>query len=527
MAINYFQLPDGVRVAKNLPIDGDRYIADDMSKRDQLVLDHRVFVGLQVYVTGGTAEEIGLYVCTDSVDGNTVLTLWDKVGSSIDEINDIGDVNITNIQSGDTLVWENGEWINTGDTSLTLLGGTGITLDNGVPGFITIENSKYVSGFTIDTLSNELDIELVDGTHFPVDLGYLVDTDSYVCGGTYDPRSGGTIDFTTNTGMEFAVSGISNASLDSLTDTTLTNPQDNDILVYTGGTWVNSANTGADDWLDNDLLTTITVGGVVEGTNINSGTTFEELFIEILSPEIAPELNPSNSILLAGYTPLEVEIGTALSFTLSHTYNQGIIESKDTHTDVPYTGPESGYTYYGDGTVDASTGVVTHTATTTQSWTVDLDYYATGGSYYSSRGIEKHNFDSIHLYSGTTSNTGTIIGYYNYWYASDTSSLSNGSSIVRTYSYDKNTTSFSYDIAPGNSYTAFYIVGAERKISVKHVQSSNAQYCVGFVATSVNIPDANGVDVAYTKYEQTIGGTGYSVLATYDVIIGGLGSGCI
>lgn len=47
---NYFQLPDGVRVSKNLPIDGDRYVVPDISTRDQLITDNRAFDGLQVYV---------------------------------------------------------------------------------------------------------------------------------------------------------------------------------------------------------------------------------------------------------------------------------------------------------------------------------------------------------------------------------------------------------------------------------------------------------------------------------------------
>jgi len=525
MAINYFQLPDGVRVAKNLPIDGDRYIADNIAARDVLVTNQRVFTGLQVYVTGGTAEEIGLYVCKTLVEWDPVATVWEKVGSSIDELNDIGDVNITNIQSGDTLVWDNGQWVNTGDTSDTLLAGSGITLDSGTSGFITIENSKYVSGFTIDSLSNQLDIELADGTHFPVDLGYLVDTDSYVCGGTYDAVSGGTIHFVTNSGYSFDVTGISNASLDSLSDTTLTNPQDNEVLVYTGGTWVNSSFTyGNDDWIDNDLTATVDVGGVSSGDIFASGTTFEELFIEILAPEIQPSLNPSNSVTLAGYTPTHVEVGTYLSFTLSHSYNQGIIDSKDSHTDVPYTGSESGYTYSGDGTVNASSGVVTHTATTLNTWSVDLDYYATSGTYYTSRGTESHIFDSIHLNTGSTSDSGTITGYYNYWTASSGATLPNGGAIVRNFDHAENTTHFTYVIPSGNSYTAFYIKGGVQDIDVKYIQSSNAQMCSSFTTTSVNIPDANGVNVAYTKYEQNIGGTGYSANATYDVTIGT--SGC-
>jgi hypothetical protein len=47
---NYFQLSNGVRVASNQPIDGDRYIANDINTRDNLISIGRAYNGLQVYV---------------------------------------------------------------------------------------------------------------------------------------------------------------------------------------------------------------------------------------------------------------------------------------------------------------------------------------------------------------------------------------------------------------------------------------------------------------------------------------------
>lgn len=492
MAINYFQLPDGVRVAKNLPIDGDRYIANDISARDSIITAHRAFTGLQVYVTGGTAEEIGLYVLETLVEWVPASCVWTKIGETD-----------------------------------TLSGGTGIYLNTGTTGIIEIENTKYVSGVTINSLSNVLTITLADGTTETTNLGYLVDSDSYVCGGTYDPRSGGTIDFVTNSGFTFSVSGISNASMDSLSDTILTNPQDNQILVYTGGTWINSANTasGTNDWLDNPLTANTAAGGVQIGDFFPSGTTFESMFLEILAPELAPTLT-NYSLTLNNVPSSAVEIGTYLSFTLSDTFNQGIIDSKDSHPDINYVGSASATTYSGSGTVDSSTGVVTHTATTSNSWQVDVDYYATGGSYYTSRSNESHIFDNVHLNSGTTSATDSVTGYYNYYYGSSGTTMPTGST-VRNLDHafrTSDTFNFSYDIPSGEKYTAFYVEGPERKIDVKYVQSSNAQMCSSFNATAVTIPDANGSGVTYYKYEMYT--NGYTALATYNVTIGGIGSGC-
>jgi len=47
---NYFQLSNGVRVASNQPIDGDRYIVNDINSRDNLISIGRAYNGLQVYV---------------------------------------------------------------------------------------------------------------------------------------------------------------------------------------------------------------------------------------------------------------------------------------------------------------------------------------------------------------------------------------------------------------------------------------------------------------------------------------------
>ena len=61
-------LPFGVRVATNLPVDADRYIATDIAARDRIITDGRSYVGLQVYVE---SEDV-LYLLKS---GNT----WDII----------------------------------------------------------------------------------------------------------------------------------------------------------------------------------------------------------------------------------------------------------------------------------------------------------------------------------------------------------------------------------------------------------------------------------------------------------------
>lgn len=70
-----FQLNNGVRIAGNDPIDYDRYIADDLTARDQLITDGRAHVGLQVYVSGVTNK---LYILKDFTP------TWEEVGGAAD-----------------------------------------------------------------------------------------------------------------------------------------------------------------------------------------------------------------------------------------------------------------------------------------------------------------------------------------------------------------------------------------------------------------------------------------------------------
>jgi len=455
--------------------------------------------GAYVHLTGDTMSGNLVF---DFMSGTTDRNLYVDNNGTVSE----GDEIIELYLSGSSLI----NYITSGDTTSggTIVLWSGSTFVNtGLSAYTLYEGQKYID--------QDYFYEFFDGNlHRTWYAKKEHDHDDRYY--TINQLSGGCLDWRYS----------SSNTLAGLLDTTINiaSLTDEQILIYTGGTWVNSSVTfgTTDDWLDNDLTSNQDVGGVEIGDFFPSGTTFEEMFIEILAPELPPTLT-NNSALLAGYTPIHVEVGTYLSFTLTSSYNQGLIHSQDSHPNIDYTGDVSATTYSGDGNVNSSTGIVTHTATTSQSWQVDIDYYATGGSYYTSRGNESHIFDTEHLNTGSSIATGTITGYYNLWYASSGASLTGGSA-VRAFNHLEDIAHFTYIIPSGNSYTAFYIKGGVQDINVKYVQSSNAQMCSSFSTTSVNIPDANGVDVAYTKYEQYIGGTGYSADATYDVIIGV--SGC-
>jgi hypothetical protein len=251
-----------------------------------------------------------------------------------------------------------------------------------------------------------------------------------------------------------------------------------------------------------------------------------------------PSLNPSNSVTLTGYTPSQVEVGTYLNFTLTNTYVQGIIDSKDSHPDVPYTGPSSAVTYSGSGSVDSSTGVVSHTATTSNTWNVDLDYYATGGSYYTSRGNEGHDFDNVHLHTGTTSDSGSITGYYKYFYFTSGGTMPSDSATIRStpvqkpgrtddvYTYyaadqplqtQSGQYTWYYDVETGKTYTGFYFEGDVKTFSIFNMDTSSTINATTTYPVVIN--DANGDAVNYTRYEVSIGGVGFTNWQTFRVII--------
>ena len=116
--MGYFNLPFGVRVSKNQPLDADRYVAVDLAARNSLIAANRAYEGLQVYIESGDTANTGLYILT-KLSGETTST-WEK----IDGFN----VTYNNLQSGDTLVYSGGTWVNSAITDVHL---TGLSIDTG------------------------------------------------------------------------------------------------------------------------------------------------------------------------------------------------------------------------------------------------------------------------------------------------------------------------------------------------------------------------------------------------------------
>ena len=154
-----FNLPFGVRVSNNNPLDASRYVVADNAARDYIITEGRAYEGLQVYV----ANDKKLYILTTLSPAN-----WELVGSDSSALVDLrnyidGSLNMKAndasldlyvLKSGDTmsgpLVISSGGLDVTGDTSLH--GELHVDSHTHIGGNLTINGSLYVIGIeAIDT----------------------------------------------------------------------------------------------------------------------------------------------------------------------------------------------------------------------------------------------------------------------------------------------------------------------------------------------------------------------------------------
>ena len=292
-----FNLPFGVRVSTNKPLDADRYIATDISARDSLIIANRAFNGLQVYVESNKT----LYLLEDI----TVPT-WREITT-----------NSSSIESSPTEIIFNSGGTLTGNSNLTYDYDNSIFKVSDVKSEFNIKNS-YDDTPTISLKSNFIDgIELDIATNMPgggalstirskgnqisksnvTNNTYLF---TYDHSGWYENSAITTVQInmksvedwsSTSYATEYKISTISSgnttlderflinglgeirfnnaytfptisgtsgqvltqsgngylywdditttSTLSGLTDTIINNPQDGDKLIYSGGSWIN------------------------------------------------------------------------------------------------------------------------------------------------------------------------------------------------------------------------------------------------------------------------------------------------
>jgi len=555
----YYELTKSVRITTNLPSDS-RYLVSTELEKNTFINEQVAFVGLQVYVSGDTSEKNGLWVITTlGWDGGSppmmvsATTIWEQLSTStIENINDLGDVDSSSASSNDILVFNGTDWVNSaqtssidelddiGDVSTSTASSNDILVFNGsdwVNSAQTEMNDLSAVTFAIGT--NILTVEMTNGTTETTDLSTLVDTDSYVCGGTYNAGSGVITFDVDGTGgaTSFDVSGFTTSlAVEDLSNAVITNEQTNEALIYDGTNWVNSAQTVSDvtNYLDPGITSENTVGGIATSDVFLSGTTFQQMWeILLMAPETFAAMNPDHSATLTA-SPSQsstVEVGTYLDFDLSSTYTRGYVRSGDhpTHSDIFLTGEaeaDTNRTYTGSGTITGVNNSVTHTATTSNSWVVSIDYTTTAGTYYTSRG----NVDSdatINSRMNSTNITKSLSITGRYYYYVETHTNAEGS--LPTLSADTNTElrsntvlasgtfsdnqkrfitatnfTFYWNVPSGKQHFGFYIRDTGKTVDFYNTGTNET---LTSTETSASIPDAAGVATTYALYSVSLGST--------------------
>lgn len=376
-----FNLPFGVRVSNNNPLDASRYVVADNAARDYIITEGRAYEGLQVYV----ADDKKLYILTTLSPAN-----WELVGSDSSALVDLrnyidGSLNMKAndasldlyvLKSGDTmsgpLVISSGGLDVTGDTSLH--GELHIDSHTHVGGNLTINGSLFVvnieaidvsgafirlnSGLTGPTpafLQSGIVVERGDAD--PYIFVYDEDNQTFRIGITYLETSTHYSDASTqavatredapvNLGIAFWNDQL--FRFDTCTGFTITaireynESQDASILLrlkeaslgssfkWVGGlldvsisTIDTSRYTSA---LADGIVTDGTLGGIPDGTDVSTlkGKTYDELWDMLLFPT-APPTRTVNSLSFSGLSSAYAEPSAAYTPTLTANYTTGLI----------------------------------------------------------------------------------------------------------------------------------------------------------------------------------------------------------
>ena len=311
---NYFQLSNGVRVAGNQPIDGDRYVVSNITNRDNLVTIGRAFNGLQVYVESEKVlyllEDVSIpkWVTLQSQSGTTIISdttqiIFNSGGTLSGNSNftynpetsvfstksSKSEFDITTSNYSDPTLYLKSNWVDGIKIDVahnSQIGpiistekskGTITSKTNVVDDFLVIYdhagyfNETEITGadikinakeWSLNSYTTEYKISTVSSGNTNVDERFLINSDGNIrfnSAYTFPKESGTTNQILTLSANSYLYwSDSNNSSLSGLTDTIINNPQEGDKLIYSGNSWINVKDTD-----------------YILSQNISSGGTFE------------------------------------------------------------------------------------------------------------------------------------------------------------------------------------------------------------------------------------------------------------
>lgn len=288
-------------------------------------------------------------------------------------------------------------------------------------------------------------------------------------------------------------------------------------------TWAStiSGGEGGNATLTEEIVASINVGGITVGQTFPIGTSLTTIVKNLVSPTLLPNILTQTSLTVSNVSPVVLEVGTMYTKQILTNFSQGSIQSKNGSPNVPLVGPATSTIYSSPG-VSPSGLISTPIFLGSNQWDVTVAYSAGTIPYYDSSGNVSNVLDAQRGAGTLVANTPTITGRYRYWYAVGAlGSTPNTSFGIRALGGTGFATSTNFDItfAANTKEVSFYIPQSVSVVSVVYVQSSNADVTLTFVSSNINVEDAGGNLIPYTKYKATIGGIGYPDVATYKVTI--------
>lgn len=262
-----------------------------------------------------------------------------------------------------------------------------------------------------------------------------------------------------------------------------------------------------DDWgeitvvdtgsLEADLVTSVTVGGITSGTTLEAGTTFEQIFRDMMNPTAYPTLtNPSATLSATGAKLLEV--GATLNTTFTIAFSRGSI-SPAYGTSGYRSGVATGYTLDGE-TKETNTFSKTITSAKT-SYQGSVSYEAgeqpknsVGGDYSTplpagSVNTNTITYEFVNALWANTSNIATVAKL----------ALVSKSTKVKQFDFPAQTVANPevFDVPASWTVTA---------VEVLNTLSNQWEDCSAeFTVTDTTHNDAGGTSTAYKRYTDNRG----------------------
>jgi len=185
-----FNLPFGVRIANNDPVDYDRYVAADITARDAVVTAGRAYEGIQIYVEADQS----LYILTDLAP-----VTWEIVGNDASALADMKEYVDGSLGTRDTSINNNTEAISVLDASIVILRNSDVQLDASI---VILRNSDVQLDASVVILRS--DVAQLDASIVTLDSSVIWLFDNqYDASGSYLPLTGGTLtgDLVVNTNV--------------------------------------------------------------------------------------------------------------------------------------------------------------------------------------------------------------------------------------------------------------------------------------------------------------------------------------